>query len=82
MQEEPMGLFFTNDLHDEFGTWPLAYIRYGGLDAGEILAVANRVGDGDDSAFHAAWMAMGEPSRPRPRQPSHSADQSPHASSS
>jgi len=55
-----MGLFFANDLHDEFGTWPLAYIRYGGLDAGEILAVAKRVGDGDDSAFHAAWMAMGD----------------------
>jgi alpha-beta hydrolase superfamily lysophospholipase len=55
-----MGLFFTNDLHDEFGTWPLAYIRYGGLDAGEILAVAKRVGDGDDGAFHAAWTAMGD----------------------
>ena len=60
MPEEPMGLFFANDLHDEFGTWPLAYIRYGGLDVGEILAVAKRVGDGDDSAFHAAWTAMGD----------------------
>jgi alpha-beta hydrolase superfamily lysophospholipase len=55
-----MGLFFADDLHDEFGTWPLAYIRYGGLDVGEILAVAKRVGDGDDSAFHAAWTAMGD----------------------
>lgn len=55
-----MGLFFANDLHDEFGTWPLAYIRYGGLDVGEIVAVAQRVGDGDDSAFHAAWTAMGD----------------------
>ncbi len=55
-----MGLIFANDLHDEFGTWPLAYIRYGGLDFGEIQAVAKRVGDGDDSAFHAAWTAMGD----------------------
>ena len=55
-----MGLFFVNGLHDEFGTWPLAYTRYGGLDVGEIMAVAMRVGDGDDSAFHAAWTAMGD----------------------
>jgi hypothetical protein len=25
-----MGLIFQDDFHDEFGTWPLAYVRYGG----------------------------------------------------
>ena len=54
-----MGLIFKHNLHDEFGTWPLAYIRYGGMDFGEILAVARAVGDGDDSAFHTVWAAAG-----------------------
>ena len=31
-----MGLIFKDKLHDEFGTWPLAYIPYGGADFGEI----------------------------------------------
>lgn len=51
---------FKHELHDDFGTWPLAYIRYGGPDFGEIAAVAEAVGDGDDSAFHAAWVATGD----------------------
>lgn len=55
-----MGLLFRDDFHDGFGTWPLAYIRYGGMDFGEILAVARALGDGDDSAFHAAWTAAGD----------------------
>lgn len=55
-----MGLAFNNPLHDEFGTWPVAYIPYGGADMGEILAVGQAVGDGDDSAFHEAWMAAGD----------------------
>jgi alpha-beta hydrolase superfamily lysophospholipase len=55
-----MGLAFKNDLHDEFGTWPAAYIPYGGADLGEILAIGRAVGDGDDSAFHEAWMAAGD----------------------
>jgi alpha-beta hydrolase superfamily lysophospholipase len=46
---------FRNHLHDEFGNWPLAYIPYGGADYGEIAAVAEAIGDGDDGAFHAAW---------------------------
>jgi hypothetical protein len=25
-----MGLILKDDLHDQFGTWPLAYIPYGG----------------------------------------------------
>lgn len=55
-----MGMIFRNELHDQFGTWPLAYIRAGGVEFGEILAVAREVGDGDDAAFHAGWTALGE----------------------
>lgn len=46
---------FKDELHDQLGTWPLGYIPYGGADYGEIEAVAQTVGDGDDSAFHDAW---------------------------
>jgi alpha-beta hydrolase superfamily lysophospholipase len=52
-----MGLIFKDRLHDDFGTWPLAYIPYGGADFGEIAAVGHAVGDGDDSAFCNAWVA-------------------------
>lgn len=55
-----MGLFFKNDLHDDFGTWPLLYTAYGGIDVGVILAVAREVGSGDDGAFWRAWMAAGD----------------------
>ena len=51
-----MGLIFNDRLHDEFGTWPLAYIPYGGADFGEIAAVGLAVGDGEDSAFYNAWV--------------------------
>ncbi len=54
-----MGRFFKNDLHDDFGTWPLGYTAYGGVDVGELLAVAAAVGDGDDGAYYDAWMAAG-----------------------
>lgn len=55
-----MTLLFKNRIHDEFGTWPLAYIPYGGADFGEIQAVAQAVGDGDDSAYYAAWNAAAD----------------------
>jgi alpha-beta hydrolase superfamily lysophospholipase len=55
-----MGRIFRDDFHDEFGTWPVAYIPYGGADFGEVLAVAQAVGDGDDSAFYEAWAAAGD----------------------
>jgi alpha-beta hydrolase superfamily lysophospholipase len=51
-----MGLIFKDRLHDEFGTWPLAYIPYGGADFGEVAAVGRAVGNGDDSAFYNAWV--------------------------
>ncbi len=55
-----MGLVFENDLHDEFGTWPVAYIPFGGPDFGEIRAVGRAVGAGDDTAFYDAWVAAGD----------------------
>ena len=55
-----MGLLFKDDLHDEFGRWPLAYIPYGGADFGEVAAVAQAVGEGDDGAFYDAWTAAAE----------------------
>ena len=55
-----MADLFVNKLHDGFGTWPIAYIPYGGADFGEIQAVATAVGDGDDSAFYDAWNAMAD----------------------
>ena len=55
-----MGRFFANDLHDEFGGWPLGYTASGGPDVGVIAAVGAAVGDGDDGAFHDAWIAAGD----------------------
>lgn len=53
-------MLFKDDLHDELGTWSLAYIPYGGPDFGEIVAVADAVGEGDDSAFYEAWTSAGD----------------------
>lgn len=54
-----MGQYFRNEMHDEFGTWPLGYLANGGPGVGVIAAVGAAVGDGDDTAFHEAWMAAG-----------------------
>ncbi len=48
-------MFFKDEMHEEFGTWPLGYMPYGGADIGEIAAVGRAVGDGDDAAYHRAW---------------------------
>ncbi|MFG1423639.1 alpha/beta hydrolase family protein [Roseixanthobacter liquoris] len=53
-------MLFKNEFHEDFGTWPLAYIPYGGADFGEVRAVADAVGDGDDGAFHDAFVAAGD----------------------
>jgi hypothetical protein len=50
-----MGVLFEDDFLDGLGTWPLAYIFYGGPDFGELLAVAQTVGRGDTDAYCAAW---------------------------
>ncbi|MCW2241125.1 alpha/beta hydrolase family protein [Azospirillum canadense] len=55
-----MTTLFHDELHQEFGTWPVAYIPYGGADFGEIAAVAEAIGDGDDGAYYDAWTAAGD----------------------
>jgi hypothetical protein len=45
--EATMGLLFQDNLFDQFGGWPIAYIPYGGADFGEIVAVAKAVAGGD-----------------------------------
>ncbi|MGF6768267.1 alpha-beta hydrolase superfamily lysophospholipase [Paraburkholderia sp. GAS199] len=55
-----MVAIFKDELHDQLGTWPLGYIPYGGADFGEIEAIAESVGDGDDSAFCEAWVAAAD----------------------
>jgi hypothetical protein len=55
-----MGRFFTNDLHDEFAGWMLGYTATGGPDVGVLQAVGAAVGDGDDGAHNAAWVAAGD----------------------
>jgi predicted alpha/beta-fold hydrolase len=54
------GRLFASDFHEGLGTWMLGYTPYGGGDFGEVAAVASEVGDGDDDAFHAAWVALGD----------------------
>ena len=58
-----MGLLFKDDFLDGFGTWPLAYVPFGGADVGEVKSVAQTVSDsadGGDSAFYEAWRAAGD----------------------
>lgn len=55
-----MAAIFKDALHDQLGTWPLGYIPYGGADYGEVEAIAQAVGDGDDTAFHDAWTAAAD----------------------
>ncbi len=55
-----MGLLYKDDLLDDFGTWPLGFIPYGGPDFGEIAAVAKAVGNGGADAYYAAWAAAGD----------------------
>lgn len=49
---------FRNALHNDF-VWALGYIPFGGADFGEVQAVAEAVADGDDGAFHDAWVTAG-----------------------
>lgn len=55
-----MTSIFRDPLHEDFGTWPIAYIPYGGADFGEIKAVAAAIGDGDDGVYYDAWNAAGD----------------------
>lgn len=52
-----MTVLFQDEQLDEFGTWPLANIPYGGGEFGELTAVAQAVGDGGADEFYDAWTA-------------------------
>lgn len=56
----PRDALFNAPFLDGFGRWPVAYISSGGADMGDIVAVADAVGDGDESAFHDAWVAAAD----------------------
>lgn len=51
---------FRDELHEDFGTWPIAYIPHGGADFGEVRAVAAAAGEGDDGAYFSAWDETGD----------------------
>lgn len=55
-----MTALFQDELLNQLGTWALGYIPYGGSDFGEVTAVAEAVGDGDESAFYTEWLAAGD----------------------
>jgi hypothetical protein len=55
-----VGLFFTDELLDVFGTSPLGYTSTGGLTLGEVQAVSAAARDGNASAFYDAWVALGD----------------------
>jgi dienelactone hydrolase len=55
-----MTVLFSDALHDDFSALALASIPTGGADFGEIQAVAQAVGDGDDTTYFDAWHAAGD----------------------
>ncbi len=57
---EAVTRLFRNELRDDFGTWPIAYIPCDGAAYGQVLAGVDAVADGDDSDFHQAWNAAGD----------------------
>jgi len=56
--EKSLAALFRNELHNDF-VWAPGYIPFGGADFGEIQALAEAVGDGDDRVFHDAWVSAG-----------------------
>jgi pimeloyl-ACP methyl ester carboxylesterase len=55
-----MTQIFRDAFYDEFGTWPLAYIPYGGADFGEVVAVAEGMAENTDEAFYKSWIASAD----------------------
>lgn len=51
---------FDDDLLDRFGQWPVGFIPAGGADIGDVVAVAEAVGGGDESAYYEAFVASGD----------------------
>ncbi|MFT3988945.1 alpha/beta hydrolase family protein [Aestuariivirga sp.] len=55
-----MGQLFQDELYNDFGIWPLGYIPAGGADYGEVQAVADTIGKGDDAAYFNSWTGAAE----------------------
>jgi pimeloyl-ACP methyl ester carboxylesterase len=55
-----MAQIFRDAFYDEFGTWPLAYIPYGGADFGEVVAVAEAMAESTNEAFYKSWTASAD----------------------
>jgi pimeloyl-ACP methyl ester carboxylesterase len=51
---------FSNPLHDEFAGGALGFVPYGGPSIGELAALGQAVGDGDDDAFYRAFVAAAD----------------------
>ncbi|MGB3696351.1 MAG: hypothetical protein WBA05_02850 [Gordonia sp. (in: high G+C Gram-positive bacteria)] len=51
---------FDSEFLDRFGRWPIAYISAGGADTGDVVAVAEAVGAGDESDYYEAFVASGD----------------------
>ncbi len=48
-------MLFDDPLHDEFASWVLGFVPYGGGDVGEVEALASQVKAGDDGSFYDAF---------------------------
>ncbi|MDQ2700117.1 MAG: alpha/beta fold hydrolase [Actinomycetota bacterium] len=55
-----MASLFQDEFLNGLGTWALGYIPYGGADFGEVVAVADAVGDGGEDAFFTEWVVAGD----------------------
>lgn len=55
-----MGTFFSDPLHDEFGSWILGFVPYGGGTVGELAEIAGQVTAGDDGSFYEAFSAFAD----------------------
>jgi pimeloyl-ACP methyl ester carboxylesterase len=55
-----MGRFFTDDFLDEMALLAPAAAPLGAADIGDVVAVANAVGDGGDDEFFEAWDAAAQ----------------------
>lgn len=51
---------FVDDLHDQFGRWPIGYTSAGGPELAEVLAIGEQVGEGNDADFARAFQQAGE----------------------
>ncbi|HEX3460947.1 MAG TPA: hypothetical protein VHT49_08580 [Acidimicrobiales bacterium] len=51
-------MFFSDPVHDEFGSLILGFAPYGGGDVGEVQALALEVGNGDDDSFFDAFTRL------------------------